>query len=44
MTRELLDEYAVAGVARVVQFLPPETEQQALAVMDHCAQFVGGYR
>ena len=44
MTRALLDEYAAASVARVVQFLPPDTEREALAVMDQCAQFIAAYR
>lgn len=44
MTSELLDEYAAEGVSRVVQFLPPDTAHEALAVMDHCAQFIPRYR
>lgn len=43
MTAELLDEYAAAGVARVVQFLPPDTTAEAMQVMDHCANFITRY-
>lgn len=44
MTNAILDEYQAAGVARVVQFLPPDTEAEALAVMDACARFIPAYR
>lgn len=44
MTNELLDEYQQAGVARVVQFLPPDTDAQALQVMDATAGFIERYR
>lgn len=43
MSNEILDEYAAAGVSRVVQFLPPDTHDEALAVMDHCAGFISRY-
>ena len=44
MTREILDEYQAAGVARVVQFLPPDTHDEAMAVMDGVASFIDMYR
>lgn len=43
MSNEILDEYAAAGVSRVVQFLPPDTHDEALAVMEHCAAFIARY-
>jgi len=43
MTTEILDEYAAAGVARVVQFLPPDTHDEAMTAMDHCAGFIARY-
>lgn len=44
MDAALLDTYAAAGVARVVQFLPPDTADEALALIDHCAAFIDRYR
>jgi len=44
MSSEILDEYQTAGVARVVQFLPPDTHDEAMAVMDGVAQFIEKYR
>ena len=44
MTTALLDEYQAADVARVVQFLPPDTAAEALAVMDTAATFIAAYR
>ncbi len=43
MTSELLDEYAQAGVARVVQFLPPDTTAEAMQVMDASATLIARY-
>jgi probable F420-dependent oxidoreductase len=42
-TPKVLDEYAAAGVARVVQFLPPDASDAALKVMDGCAPFIERY-
>ena len=44
MTSEILDEYQAAGVSRVVQFLPPDTDDEAMAVMDASARFIEKYR
>lgn len=44
MTSTILDEYQAAGVARVVQFLPPDTHSEAMAVMDTTAKFIERYR
>ena len=44
MTSAILDEYQAAGVARVVQFLPPDTHSEAMAVMDTTAKFIERYR
>ena len=42
-TPKILDEYAAAGVARVVQFLPPDSVDGALKVLDDCAPFIARY-
>ena len=44
MTSEILDEYQAAGVTRVVQFLPPDTHDEAMVVMDASARFIEKYR
>lgn len=43
MDAAVLDVYAAAGVERVVQFLPPDTEAEAMGMMDRIATFVGRY-
>ena len=43
LTPQVLDEYAAAGVARVVQFLPPEAPDAAIKMMDGSARLAERY-
>ncbi len=43
LSNELLDNYAAAGVDRVISFLPPDSANEALATMDACAKFIPQY-
>ena len=44
MSSDILDEYQAAGVSRVVQFLPPDSHDEAMLVLDSTARFIEKYR